>query len=563
MDAVKALLPDAREDRRIVAYSATSAPQIRRQGATATPVDWHGVASGVAQMVIRATDERAGISGDIETYVAGQAPLPAFVHLGFELGAWKGRQVILNRRKDGQWDSVQVARSKGSDTFFEHRGLPLPTAAEATGRVAVFVTTIGMPEAPRSAIRDFLQRHGEDLAGIVEVRTDATKTLDSTNGSGVAQELAEVISEVPGSYPYAGGLAVFVAGPATLAFLVGRAINPNVNRDVLLANYTPGAGYEFAYRLPWQGVGVAGISTEPEAVAARQEVLTHVVSAIDDLRGTLDASDLERLAAAERSKFIERLRGLNVQHEAVGDAFKLFVQKGDLSLGAGLLDALRGVADSDQRGIAQLLVLHEVFHFDQNLQSTNFDDVGRAGFALEEVDFWADVFAIDVLSRWSRRTNETTSKPRDTLLRWLDLTLLGIETFDRSEQGASLTRLAERRLRRYLTWHMQRARAETVRSIGDADALLRDRLIVELAPLTGYLDDRFDKYVERSTADTELFVVIRGQLIRRAAQAAFEPSTFVDSVRSFRGAVIQKQLEFVLGEHSEVLTPWAPKRVSI
>jgi hypothetical protein len=38
-----------------------------------------------------------------------------------------------------------------------------------------------------------------------------------------------------------------------------------------------------------------------------------------------------------------------------------------------------------------------------------------------------------------------------------------MQAFDRAEHGSRIGRLAERRLRRYLIWHLQLARARTIR----------------------------------------------------------------------------------------------------
>jgi hypothetical protein len=561
-EVVKPLLPHERDERRIITYSETGGPAVKRRGPDASPVDWAGVADGVAQMVSIANAERLKARSEVEYFVAGWAPLPVFVHLGFELGPWAGRQTVLNRRKDETWDAISSTGAPAAVSFFEHRGLPLKDPSEATGRVAVFVTTIGMPAAPRDAIRQFLQRHGEDLAGVVEMRTEGSKLLDAPHGPGAAQELAELFSEIPGSYPYANGIAIFVAGPATLAYLTGRAINPRVNRDVVVSNYDPSSGYELAFRLPWQSVGTSPVSADAHSVAERQRIVSVAVAAITDLRNSLDADDLAGLIPAqERAGFLDRLNSIELIDDVQGEAFSLTVQKGQLTFGAGLLAALRTVDGPTQQGIACLLFLHESYHFDQNLQSTNYRGIGRAGYALEEVDFWADMFAIRALTRWELRTARRSQPPKEVLSRWVGLTIRGIETFDRSEQGPRLSRLAERRLRRYLTWHMQYVRAETVRTIDDVDELLGERLIVELAPLVGYLDSRFDKYVDRPTDETELFLVIGGILCRHAAQAGFRPGELVDAARQYDGRTIRQHMDFVMAEHSELLAPWSSPRI--
>ena len=59
--------------------------------------------------------------------------------------------------------------------------------------------------------------------------------------------------------------------------------------------------------------------------------------------------------------------------------------------------------------------------------------------------------------------------------------------------------LADRRLRRYLTWHLQRVRGETLTSAADFPVLLAPAVIVELAPISARLDRRFDRQVIGAT----------------------------------------------------------------
>ena len=82
---------------------------------------------------------------------------------------------------------------------------------------------------------------------------------------------------------------------------------------------------------------------------------------------------------------------------------------------------------------------------------------------LEAVDFAADVFALRVATSIALRRLRPSSSPaalRDEAVAWFDAVLYGIQAFDRWQHGTPITDLADRRLRRYLTWHLQRVRAE-------------------------------------------------------------------------------------------------------
>jgi hypothetical protein len=131
-----------------------------------------------------------------------------------------------------------------------------------------------------------------------------------------------------------------------------------------------------------------------------------------------------------------------------------------------------------------------------------------------------------------------------------------IEAFDRSEHGQRIETLAERRLRRYLIWHMQLARAKTVRTLADLDALFSHRLIVELAPVEGYLDSRDDKIVRSVPVDPGLFVVVDRTLIRHPARDGLPLHRVVDAVREFDRRLLGRVCDFVVTESAAALAGW-------
>jgi hypothetical protein len=215
-----------------------------------------------------------------------------------------------------------------------------------------------------------------------------------------------------------------------------------------------------------------------------------------------------------------------------------------------------------QQGFGRLLLLHELFHDGQDLRTSNYYDVGRAGTVLEGVDFAADAFALAVLIAWDLRRGgpRALEAAGDRAARWVGWAIEGIEAFDRFEQGVRIERLFERRLRRYLIWYLQRERARAVRqkanARNDVERLFAGRLAVELAPLAGRLDARFDKLVAGSTPHTELFAALDGHLIREARRPGFDPGALVDAVRRYDRAPIEMAMGYVLDEHRAVLIPW-------
>jgi len=124
------------------------------------------------------------------------------------------------------------------------------------------------------------------------------------------------------------------------------------------------------------------------------------------------------------------------------------------------------------------------------------------------------------------------------------------------ESGDRMEELLERRLRRYLIWALQHARAKTLRPDTGIWKVLGERLIVELAPIRGRFDNVHDKVVVEALPDTEMFVVWGKRLMRLQRRPAFDPAALVDVVRTFDQRLLRTRMEYVAEEERAVLTPW-------
>jgi hypothetical protein len=280
---------------------------------------------------------------------------------------------------------------------------------------------------------------------------------------------------------------------------------------------------------------------------------------VETLQAHLAESDLEALDADDRDQFIRRLRALR-HRPAEHTDFSLSLSHGTFSFGTGLLEALRGCDPAPQGRFAWLLVIHELFHDLQGIRTTNYFEVGRAGVVLEMIDFTADVIALRVATRCASRRLVAMDVSVDAIQReivdWFDAVLFGIEVFDRWQHGVRISALADRRLRRYLTWHLQRARGATIESPNDVESLLGMPMTVELAPLTARLDLRFDREVIEALPSTELFAAAGGALLRHPRCPGFDPSILVEAVRTFDTATIRRAMDYIIGEHRTLLVPW-------
>ncbi len=110
----------------------------------------------------------------------------------------------------------------------------------------------------------------------------------------------------------------------------------------------------------------------------------------------------------------------------------------------------------------RLFLLHEGYHIGQRLTGYSYRGIGRAGFVLEGIDYDADTFSIQGCLQWRRDKEQgyVRDKGEVGVLAEIVRTVLGgISAFDEFEGRFPLRELPERRLRRYLIWHMQHARA--------------------------------------------------------------------------------------------------------
>jgi len=285
------------------------------------------------------------------------------------------------------------------------------------------------------------------------------------------------------------------------------------------------------------------------------------MEAYEDLRENLEVSHVPEglLRGEERAKFVEMVKRMRLVKDCVGDQpFQLRWLEGSIQLGSGILEAMVGRGADKQRDFAKLVILHEIVHDVQNLRSTNHSNVGLAGHVLEEVDFLADVFSVHTLVNMElvgeKRAQKEVSK---RVTRWVDRVIDGVSAFDRMEHGKRIERLAERRLRRYLLWYVQHARARTLRETADVGEMLGSALAVELAPLSGWTSSkRHEKMVKGALAETELFVSVNGRLVRVKAMTGHDIAGIVEAVRNYRHEEVQRVMFAVVDNHRKTLAPW-------
>jgi hypothetical protein len=568
VEVVSTLLPDRRASRQVLRL--TDLGLVRQ--APGTPRDqlnWRGVSTALASMVRKVGSARPD-HGPFEIYVAGFGPLSVFFALGALLDPRGAHIFGLQPERDGPdaWTLLDLTRATSSEVAFDVSGIPT-MPAESTGQVAVFLSTIAT-DIPRDQLRAVVQEQGKSLAAIVAL-AKARETITPDNVGGVVRHLRDAFVGVATSFPHREGLTVTIAGPSTFALAAGLALNPvqflGEGRGVEIVEYV-GGPYRPAMRLPLEVSAAVDVPQDAEAVLSRLSAFKPFNAGVLKLRDKLSAehifvpaglhggnADIGRRARAT-------LQALRLPDEPMGDAFELNILDCTLTIGHGLLHALTHIQPDMLERLGQMFTLHEVVHADQGIESHNYRGIGRSGVVLEDVDFWADAFAIGTaaLHEVARNGQVGQEQASRIVTTFIDAHIQAMRAFDRMEQGsATLHVMPERRLRRYLIWYLQRARARAVRTPDDIKAMLNERLFVELAPLRGHLDDRFDKVVESGLGSTTLAFSIGGRAKRVAALPEnFAPTELVDAVRAFDEPRLERAMTFIASENRSLLTAWMP-----
>jgi len=543
------------------------------------PIPWPALREGVRKLLEAAEGHRPGDGRQPDFVLSGHAPHAVYAQVGYQLGTWGGaRQFVLHRNPDRRWiDLVLGAEGPTGRRYFDQRlgldGQP----SEATGLVWLYLAS--KPGTWREPMADFFRETGLPRAGVVALehawhhpdRPDVVSPLDGAFAASAARELEEVAGRIWSQYPGCQGVVLACNGPDMLAFLAARALNPRVMGDRPLHVLWKGTGgYHDVLQLPLPHAAPPAPSQAPEDVLRRETVYRALARGMRALSGShgLVADDLTaprgfgRAEPGLAGRVLSALRTLEPAETPSPDVvFKLSSRRRELVLGHGLCEALRALDEPTLERIGRLFLLHELVHEPLGLKGTNYQGVGRAGVVLEDIDFWADTLALNAVLRWEIREGgpRAVQGAGQILKDYLDAHLGALCAFDRSEQGEGpLARLPERRLRRYLIWALQRARAELAHSPTDVAELLSDRLLVELAPLDGWADDRGDKIAHRATEDSELFVGLAGWFARFPRSAGnFEPSALLDLTRELRVAELVDRLAYVVDQHEAVLSAWS------
>lgn len=195
---------------------------------TGTPGNWLPVLSAIERMLRAA---RAAERDDRSRYwVAGRAGLPAFFYLGYRLSK-RAIVTLVDRHDAGPVDVLALDAASLPPApwppYFDRSPWPRrPSHMETPLAWAVSSRIQISPQQVEGA----MARRWAPSAPVVQAQ--ASGALDAASVGSALHELDEQAAGLRPWYPRSTALAVFVAGPAALAFLAGRAINHHAFPDV-------------------------------------------------------------------------------------------------------------------------------------------------------------------------------------------------------------------------------------------------------------------------------------------------------------------------------------------
>jgi hypothetical protein len=209
---------------------------------TGTPGNWLPVLSAIERMLRAA--HAAERDDRCRYWVAGRAGLPAFFYLGYRLGK-RAIVTLVDRHGGGPADVLALDAASlpaaPSQPYFERS--PWPRRPSHLETPLAWIVSSGIRISP-DQVEAALSRRGAVPAAVVEAQAEGA--LDAASVGAAQHELDEQVAGFRTRYPRSTALAVFVAGPAALAFLAGRAINPHAFPDVQVWQARD-SSYELAY----------------------------------------------------------------------------------------------------------------------------------------------------------------------------------------------------------------------------------------------------------------------------------------------------------------------------
>ncbi len=301
--------PSGARVQQVLRLSDCDAPLVTRFGPRAAPVDWPGLGSALDRLLARLRQATGSDAAPAHTLVAGQGPLPLFALAGFELQRLRPLTLVNWRQNGEQADVLTLGgdETHATDTLDEPFGVVSGLPSEpslARGLVAVVVSTFGAP-VERDALSTAASKLGHELAGVVQIHSRDHLTLDSQGLRAAFAQLHDRLRRVHVLFPKRDAIGLFIAGPATLAFLAGRAVSPRVHGLVYVPDHVSPGRYEPALTLPWPPGEGAQAGSHPQS--ARQPAAAVPAATILYFGANPEGNDGKRLPLDDEPRALRRV----------------------------------------------------------------------------------------------------------------------------------------------------------------------------------------------------------------------------------------------------------------
>jgi len=219
-------------------------------GTPTTPTGWRAVLDAIDGLV-RDARKLEQQSGGCRFWVTGRAGLPAFIHLGHRLSKLSAITFIHQLRNSAVVTVMPLDGSSSTaeeTSYFKRKPWPV-RRTPSPDPVALVVSSVHDPDDRQ--IQEALAARKQTAAKIVRAHSSAR--IDQRTVAPAMREIDELIQGTCNAHAARAALAIFIAGPSSLAFLVGNAINPRACGNVQIFDFD-GTRYSLVYELPYPPV---------------------------------------------------------------------------------------------------------------------------------------------------------------------------------------------------------------------------------------------------------------------------------------------------------------------
>ncbi|PCC74671.1 SAVED domain-containing protein [Nannocystis exedens] len=299
IDAVRARLPADAEVRpyRMTEFGAERFPEgVRTDG-------WHRWARSFDAMLARARAESPSDEYQVEYHVVGRGALPLAAYAGLALSGSARVTVHNPRKRTTAFDSFRLEQPRAAPSeqpFFSVERMQRG-GFDTDGVVAL---CIGLGQGfSEGVVVDFLRGQGSGCCALVELNasTEEQVVLDEEAAPAAMWQITRVLTELHNRFPRRRGVALFCAGPLSLAVMAGWAM-PNYLRPIWLPNHDRTAQppvYRPALNYPQAGprrmrprILILSASPQNEAAVDLQTELRLIEETLTTVRNRCDIINL-------------------------------------------------------------------------------------------------------------------------------------------------------------------------------------------------------------------------------------------------------------------------------